>query len=73
MMYKGFDISYIQPVIERQGIDEDGNVVEYRDSWHTGGGWYIAERKKPEHILTSDYSVADIKRKIDVVYEGEML
>ena len=73
MMYKDFDISYIQPVVERQGIDEKGNVVSYRDSWHTGDGWYIAERKKPERILTSDDSLADIKRQIDVVYEEEML
>jgi len=71
MMYKGFDISYIQPVIERQGIDENGNVVSYRDSWHTGGGWYIAERKKPERILTSDESLADIKRQIDAEEKSE--
>jgi hypothetical protein len=69
MMYKGFDISYIQPVVERQGIDNNGNVVSFRDSWHTGDGWYIAEREQPERIITSKQSLADIQIKIDALTE----
>lgn len=71
MMYKDFDISYIQPCVERNGIDEKGNVVSYRDSWLTGDGWYIAERKSPALILTSKDSLSDIKLQIDVAYEEE--
>jgi hypothetical protein len=71
MMYKDFDISYIQPCVERNGIDEKGNVVSYRDSWHTGDGWYIAERKSPALVLTSKDSLSDIKLQIDVAYEEE--
>lgn len=71
MMYKGFDISYLQPCIERNGIDEKGNVISYRDSWHTRDGWYVAERKKPEHILTSKESLGDIKTQIDALIEEE--
>lgn len=71
MIYKGFDISFHQPMMEKCGIDNKGNVISLRDVWQGGAGWYQAERDNPECILTSKKSLEDIKTQIDALIEGE--
>ena len=65
MIYKGFDISYIQPIVEKQEIDDNGNVVGYRDSWQCGDGWYQADRASPARRIRVKSGINRLKHLID--------
>ena len=69
MIYKGFDISFHQPMMEKCGIDNKGNVISLRDAWQTGDGWYQAERGEPHKIIRVKSGLDRLKYLIDC--EGE--
>ena len=62
MYYKGFRITAIVKVEERQDVDENGDTTDYLDSWCVGD--MIYEATKGDTKLTSD-SFDNIKEMVD--------
>ena len=63
MDYKGFDITFLVNVQERQEIDEKGNAIDFRDSWCVGDGVYQARNKDGLVITRSTFD--EIKVEVD--------
>lgn len=62
MDYKGYDITFLVNVQERQEIDEKGNAIDFRDSWCVGDGVYQA--RKDELVITRN-TFDEIKAEVD--------
>jgi hypothetical protein len=62
MDYKGYDITFLANIQERQEIDEKGNAIDFRDSWCVGDGVYQAHRN--ELVITRS-TFDEIKAEVD--------
>ena len=64
MNYRGWEITLVVDIKERQGLDDKGNPVSYVDSWQTGAEVYQARR--PADKLEAQ-RLEDLKAMIDTV------
>lgn len=66
MNYRGWEITLVVDIKERQGLDDEGNVVSFEDAWPTSGGVYQAHRYRTDDVLEA-HRLEDLKAMIDTV------
>lgn len=64
MNYRGWEITLVVDIKERQGLDDKGNPVSYVDSWPIGNDVYQARRDGAE---LEARRLGDLKAMIDTV------
>ena len=64
MNYKGWDVSIVVGIRERQELDERGNVIGYRDSWQDGVEYWEADNDYNQYFY-SEESFDDLIAQID--------
>lgn len=64
MNYRGWEITLVVDIKERQGLDDKGNPVSYEDAWQTGAEVYQARRDGDE---LEARRLGDLKAMIDTV------
>lgn len=62
MNYKGYDITTVVNVKQRQEVDENGNTTDLRDSWCVGNCVY--EAWKDGFVITRN-TFDEIKAEVD--------
>ncbi len=67
MDYKGYDITFLVNVQERQEIDENGNAIDFRDSWCVGDGVYQARKDEAviDKLVITRSTFEEIKAEVD--------
>ena len=64
MNYRGWEITLVVDIKERQGLDDMGNVVSYEDAWQTGAEVYQAHGSG---MFLEARRLEDLKAMIDTV------